>query len=160
MTDNKITVAGMERRDFLVTAGAGVVALMAAALVPGRAFAKPEDAEKLIAEYTGGKSVSEGRVTLQLPQIAENGNTVPVTVEVDSPMSANDFVKKIHIISEGNPTPYVATFNLTPMTGKAEVSARMRMARTQNVVALAEMSDGSFYAAKQQIKVTIGGCGG
>jgi len=160
MTESKHTAAMMERRDFLAAAGSGVIALMATAMVPGIAFAKPEDAAKAISEYTGGKAVQEGKVSLKLPQIAENGNTVPVTVMVDSPQTADNYVKKIHIVSEGNPTPFIASFNLSPMSGKADVSARMRMARTQNVVAVAEMSDGTFFAAKKQIKVTIGGCGG
>jgi len=160
MTESNKTAAMMERRDFLAVAGSGVIALMATAMVPGKAFAKPEDAAKLISEYTGGKTVQDGKVSLKLPQIAENGNTVPVTVMVDSPMTADNYVKKIHLVSEGNPTPYVVSFNLTPQSGKAEVSARMRMAKTQNVVAVAEMSDGSFFATKKQIKVTIGGCGG
>ena len=95
-----------------------------------------------------------------MPQIAENGNSVPVTVSVDSPMTADNYVKAVHIVAEANPDPAVASFQFTPMSGKAEVSTRMRLARTQQIVAVAEMSDGSIYSAKTEVKVTIGGCGG
>nr|VFJ63123.1 MAG: sulfur-oxidizing protein SoxY [Candidatus Kentron sp. FM]VFJ65097.1 MAG: sulfur-oxidizing protein SoxY [Candidatus Kentron sp. FM]VFK15937.1 MAG: sulfur-oxidizing protein SoxY [Candidatus Kentron sp. FM] len=148
------------RRDFLALLGAGGAGLLASALFPHRSFAAVEDALKAIEEITGGKTPAEGKVSLELPTIAENGNTVPFTVSVDSPMTDTDYVKAIHILAEENPSPEVATFYLTPKSGKAEVKARTRLAKTQDVVAVAEMSDGSMYIARQQIKVTIGGCGG
>jgi sulfur-oxidizing protein SoxY len=126
----------------------------------GSASASPEGVQKLMAELTGGKTPAEGKVKVDMPQIAENGNAVPVTVTVESPMTDKDYVKAVHIIAEANPDPGVATFNFTPASGKAQVSTRMRLARTQNIVAVAEMSDGTLYTGKTEVKVTIGGCGG
>ena len=93
-------------------------------------------------------------------KIAENGNAVPVTVTVDSPMTDKDYVEAIHVVADGNPNPGVASFTLTPLAGKAEVQLRVRMASTQKVIALAEMSDGSLWTLAREVKVTIGGCGG
>ncbi|NNJ83376.1 MAG: thiosulfate oxidation carrier protein SoxY [Gammaproteobacteria bacterium] len=148
------------RRDFLALLGAGGVGLLASALFPHQSFATVEETLKAIDGITGGKAPLEGKVSIELPQIAENGNTVPFTVSVDSPMTDQDYVKAIRIFAEENPYPEVFTFHLTPQSGKAEVKARMRLAKTQNVVAVAEMSDGAMFIAKEQIKVTIGGCGG
>jgi sulfur-oxidizing protein SoxY len=158
MSNKNPTRAGLTRRGFLGTLGAGTVAGLG--LAPRVALAAPEDVTKAIEKIAGGKAVKEGRVSLKLPQIAENGNTVPVTLVVDSPMSAADHVKKVHVFADGNPLPTVASFSLGPQNGKAEVSLRMRLAKTQNIVGVAEMSDGSVFIAKQEIKVTIGGCGG
>ena len=108
----------------------------------------------------GSGKAMQGKVTLKLPEIAENGRTVPLSVSVDSPMSDKDYVKAIHIVAEGNPNPEVVSFNLTPAVGKAEISTRMRLGKTQNVVAAAVMNDGSVYKVSRFIKVTIGGCGG
>ena len=95
-----------------------------------------------------------------VPQIAENGNTVPVGFTVDSPMTKNDYVKSVYLFSDKNPGHEVAAFHFSPASGKASASTRMRMIKTQNVIAVAEMSDGSFYTGKKEVKVTIGGCGG
>lgn len=142
------------------TLALGAVAGAAAVLSPAIAFANAEDTQALIDKFTGGKKPGEGKVTLNMPEIAENGNTVPVTVTVDSPMTKGDYVKRVMVAAEGNPRPEVATFNFSPMSGVAEASTRMRMAKTQNVFAVAEMSDGSFHMTKREVKVTIGGCGG
>ncbi|ATQ70595.1 thiosulfate oxidation carrier protein SoxY (plasmid) [Methylosinus trichosporium OB3b] len=99
-------------------------------------------------------------VTLDLPEIAENGNSVPITVKVTSPMTEQLYVARIVIIAEANPTPTAATFSLTPLSGRAEVSTRIRLAQTQTVSAIAEMSDGSIEMDKKTVKVTAGGCGG
>jgi len=106
------------------------------------------------------KPTTGDMIHLELPQIAENGNTVPIKVSVDSPMTAQDYVKAVHIFAEKNPVAEVVTFHFTPASGKASASTRMRLAKTQNVVALVQMSNGSAYTAKKQVKVTIGGCGG
>jgi sulfur-oxidizing protein SoxY len=108
----------------------------------------------------GDAKPTEGKLTLDMPEIAENGNTVPFSVRADSPMTEKDFVKAVHIISTGNPQPGVATFRFTPQSGKAMVSSRMRLGKTQDVIAIAELSDGKFLMAKRAVKVTIGGCGG
>ena len=113
-----------------------------------------------IKSLTGGKPVGEDSITLDLPEIAENGNAVKVAFSVDSPMTADNYVKAVHVMADGNPVPEVASFNFTPAMGACNASTRMRLAKTQNIVVLAEMSDGSFKTAKQTVKVTIGGCGG
>lgn len=108
----------------------------------------------------GNAKPIEGKLVIDMPEIAENGNTVPFTISADSPMTDKDHVKALHIISTANPQPGVATFRLTPLSGKASVSSRMRLARTQDVIGVAELSDGRFLTAKRNVKVTIGGCGG
>lgn len=137
----------------------GGCAIAAAAIGVRPAFAA-NDHQEIINKFTGGKAAKEGRVKLELPQIAENGNTVPLTVSVESPMTKDDYVKRVVVVADANPRAGVATFNFSPASGVAEASTRMRLAQTQNVIAVAEMSDGSFYMAKRQVKVTIGGCGG
>lgn len=137
----------------------GGCALVAAAIGVRPAFAA-NDHQQIIDKFTGGKSAKEGKVKLELPQIAENGNTVPITVSVESPMTKDNYVKRVVLVADANPRAGVATFNFTPASGVAEASTRMRLAQTQNVIAVAEMSDGSFYMTKRQVKVTIGGCGG
>ena len=97
---------------------------------------------------------------IDLPEIAENGNTVPFTVSVDSPMSETDNVRTIYIIATANPQPGVATFHFSPLSGKATVASRMRLAKTQDVLVIAELGDGRFLMSKRNVKVTIGGCGG
>ncbi|NNE24578.1 MAG: thiosulfate oxidation carrier protein SoxY [Rhizobiales bacterium] len=145
------------RRQLLAVTAATATGL---ALSPNFASAKAEDAMAVLDKFTGGKAPAEGKVTLKMPEIAENGNTVPLSISVDSPMTADNYVKRVVIVAEGNPRPEVATLHFSPKSGVAEASTRMRLAKTQNVVALAEMSDGSFHMVKRQVKVTIGGCGG
>lgn len=117
-------------------------------------------AEEHISEFTGGAEITEGKVTLTAPEIAENGNTVPISVAVDSPMSDDDYVESVLIVAEANPSPGVLTLNFTPACGKAEASTRIRLAKTQRIRAIARMSDGSFSSGSSDVKVTIGGCGG
>lgn len=147
----------LSRRTVLAGIGAGAACLAAG---PRLALAGKPEADELIAKLTGGAKTQAGKVSFtSLPQIAENGNTVPFTVLVDHPMTEQSYVKAIHIIAEGNPSPGVASFHFTP-TGKAQVSARMRLGKTQDVRAIAVLSDGSAYEARQEVKVTLGGCGG
>ena len=134
------------RRETLAL-GAGAVALT---LLPFRANAAAEDA---IAAFTGGADVADGGVNLTAPEIAENGNTVPVSVEAEGATA-------ILLLAAGNPTPGVATFNFGELAGAQSASTRIRLAGTQDVVAVAKMADGSFAKAQQTVKVTIGGCGG
>lgn len=98
-------------------------------------------------------------LTLTLPDLAENGNVVPYTIAVESPMTDNDYVRTLHLLSTSNPQAVVAAFHLTPATGKALVSGRMRLAKTQDVVAIAELSGGQLLVSVRKIEVTIGGCG-
>ncbi|MBL6958796.1 MAG: thiosulfate oxidation carrier protein SoxY [Rhodospirillales bacterium] len=150
----------VDRRSLLKATGVGVLAVAGSGLLSRTAQATPETAAKKLSELTGGAAVKQGKVNVKLPEIAENGRTVPMTVSVDSPMSSGNYVKTIHVVAEGNPNPDVVSFNLSPGTGKAEVATRIRLGKTQNVVARAVMSDGSVYEGKRQVKVTIGGCGG
>ena len=150
--------AGMSRRGVL--AGASGLAVVGITLTPTDGRATPALVAEQVKKLAGGAEVKTGRVILKMPQIAENGNTVPLTVAVDSPMSSTDYVKSVYVFADGNPAPDVASFTFSPLSGKVEVQTRMRMARTQNVVAIAQMSDGSFFSSQAEVKVTIGGCGG
>jgi sulfur-oxidizing protein SoxY len=148
----------LNRRQAL-TIGVGALALAAAGSATP-ALAAKNDSEDLIKKFTGGKTATEGRVRLDLPEIAENGNTVPMTVSVESPMTEQSYVSDVLIVSDGNPRGGVATFHFTPASGAAEANVRIRLAATQNVIAVAKMNDGSFFMASKPVKVTIGGCGG
>jgi sulfur-oxidizing protein SoxY len=143
------------RRVLLALALAGVV------LVPRPGLANlPERVQAAIDKLRAGRSAEEARMMLRLPAIAENGNAVPLNVMVESPMTAADHVKAIHVFATGNPTPEIAVFHLTPAMGRATVDTRIRLGQTQDVVAFAEMSDGRLFMARAEVKVTIGGCGG
>ena len=107
-----------------------------------------------------GRTAKEGGVKLDVPAIAENGLVVPLNVEVESPMTADNYVKSVHLFADGNPNPLVATFHFTPLSGKAAASTRIRLAQTQDIIAIAELSNGELRTAKSEVKVTIGGCGG
>jgi len=157
---SEISANAMTRRDMLAVAGAGILTAATIGFVPGSAEAKPADVEMAVKKLIGNKATKSGRIKIDMPQIAENGNTVPMSVTVDSPMSKDDYVKTVHVFAELNPRPDVASFHFTPRSGVAYVSTRMRMAKTQNIVAVAEMSNGDVYMAKTEVKVTIGGCGG
>jgi sulfur-oxidizing protein SoxY len=132
---------------------------MAGALVARNAFATVDQAKEWLADHAKG-TPQAGKVTLKAPEIAENGNAVPLTVSVDSEMSEKSYVKAIYVAADGNPNPGVAVFELTQLSGKAEVALRVRLQQTEKIVAVAEMSDGSLYTASREVKVTIGGCGG
>ena len=149
----------LDRRQVLgLTAGAAVLAISGLKTDPVSAAA--DDTKKRIMEFTGGKEPGSGKITLKAPEIAENGNTVPISVSVESAMSGDDVVQSVMILAEGNPRPDVATFHFTELSGEASATTRMRLAKTQNVIAVAKMKDGSFYSDTRQVKVTIGGCGG
>ena len=134
------------RRDTLLMA----MGAAAATVLPFRATAAVEDN---IAAFTGGAEVGSEGITLTAPEIAENGNTVPI--QVDAPGAV-----AIMVLAAGNPTPAVGTFNFGPLAASQMASTRIRLAGTQDVIAIAKMADGSFVQASQEVKVTIGGCGG
>lgn len=151
----------LDRRQLLMLCGAWATAGF---LVGGRidsAHAGPRDARKRLADLTGGVEPKKGRITITLPKVTDQGRFVPIRVSVESPMSESDHVKAIHIVAERNPTPEVASFYLSPANGKAQVSTRIRLLKTQVVVVAAEMSDGSVYLGKGRSKITggAGGCG-
>ncbi len=149
--------AGQTRRTFL--AGASLTAL-ALVIAPYTARADVKAVEEELKKLSGGKPMAEGKIKLDVPQIAENGLVVPLNIEVESPMTDKDYVKSVHVFAEGNPLPHVITYHFTPASGKASASNRIRLAKTQTLIAVAEMSDGSLHMAKADVKVTIGGCGG
>jgi sulfur-oxidizing protein SoxY len=147
------------RRGFFAI-GAGALAALACTGSSSPGYAAGNDAEELIKKFTGGSAATEGRIKLDLPEIAENGNTVPMTVSVESPMTEQSYVSDVLIVADGNPRGGVATFHFSPASGVAEANVRIRLAETQNVIAVAKMSDGSFFKVSKPVKVTIGGCGG
>ena len=132
---------------------------LAGALVARNAFATADQAKEWLGGLAKG-SPKDGKVSLKAPEIAENGNAVPLTVTVDAEMSDKSYVKAIYIAADGNPNPGVAVYEFTPLSGKAEVSLRMRLQQTQKIVAVAEMNDGTLYTGSREVKVTSGGCGG
>jgi sulfur-oxidizing protein SoxY len=137
----------LSRREALVLALGSV----AAAAIPMSALASVDDA---VAAFTGGAAVTDGAgVTLTAPEIAENGNTVPISV--DAPGASS-----IMVLAAGNPTPAVVTFNFGELAGAHAASTRIRLSKTQNVIAIAKLADGSFVRTSSEVKVTIGGCGG
>ncbi len=124
------------------------------------ALATPETFKKIMKFHFGERSIAEGRVFIDMSGIVEDGSSVLSGVSVESPMSETDYVKNLHLFAEDNPTPEIVTFHLSPLSGKVNITTRIRLARSQNFIAVAEMNDGSLYMAQKFIKVTIGGCGG
>lgn len=147
----------MNRRAFQRNVLLAALALLAGA--PRAARADRQAYEDAFKALFGERSMTEGRVTLDVPQISENGLVVPIGVEVESPMTDADHVRALHLFAVDNPVPHVGTFRFTPANGRAVMTTRIRLAQTQDVVAVAEMSDGALFTAKAQVKVTIGGCG-
>lgn len=125
---------------------------------PLNVLAKKEDATKAIQEITGGKPIIDGKVKLVIPPLVENGNLVVLKLSVESPMTANDYVKSVHVIAEGNPLPNIFTVHLTPRSGTANITTRVRLADSQTVWAIAQMSDGSFYQGSAETLVTLSAC--
>ena len=142
------------RRHALRTA-VGLVVLVASRPASGQ---PAPDLKAALREFTGGVATTRGRVRLDIALLVENGNAAPVTVDVQSPMTATDHVRRIAVFNEKNPQRDVAVFTLGPRTGKANVSTRMRLATSQRVVAVAEMSDGSYWQADTDVIVTIAAC--
>src|SRR5512132_3197405 len=145
----------MERREFLIAAG-GVVFGSLIAVEPARATEPAM--QEAIRKVVGAARVNPGKVKLDLPPLSENGNAVPLAVKVESPMTAADHVRAIHVFTEKNPQPEVVSFYLGPRAGRASVSTRIRLADTQTVVAIAELSDGSFWSAEAAVVVTLAAC--
>ncbi len=138
---------------------AGGTAAAAALVLPQPARAA-NNAADLIRAFTGGAAPAQGKVTLDLPEIAENGSNVPMSVAVESPMTVQSHVEKILVVADGNPLGGVATFTFSPASGIAEAHARIRLSETQTVTAIARMNDGGLFMARRTVTVTVGGCGG
>jgi sulfur-oxidizing protein SoxY len=128
------------------------------ALVLRPAKATPESLRAAIATFTGGARVNDGRVTLEIAPLVENGNAVPVTVAVQSAMTAAEHVRRVALFTEMNPSPEVVVFHLGPHNGSAKVATRMRMATSQRVLALAELSDGTYWQTAVEVIVTLAAC--
>jgi sulfur-oxidizing protein SoxY len=153
------------RRDVLAALGAASAFAASFSAGFGRARAEPAPSgyspqfETALRKITGDTVPDESGIMVDLPEIAENGNIVPYKLDVDSPMTDADHVQRLHLLSTANPQAAVATFHFTPQSGKAMVSGRMRLAKTQDVVAVAVTSGGKMLIGKRNIMVTIGGCG-
>lgn len=143
----------MKRRQLLnLTAG-----LVGTTLLPA-AQATPESMRAAVQAFTGGAAVQTGRVKLEIATLVDNGNTVPVVVAVDSPMTASEHVRRIGLFNEANPQPEVAVFELGPHNGLARVATRIRLATSQRVLALAQLNDGSWWQAQADVIVTLAAC--
>ena len=146
------------RRQFLGLAG-GAAVLGALPVVTVRpAEATPAMLASEIQNVTGGAAVRTGKVKLDIPPLVENGNTVPMTVTVSHPMAPEDHVRSIHVFNEKNPQPNIANFQLGPHNGRAQLSTRIRLADSQKIVAIAKLSDGSFWSASVDVVVTLAAC--
>jgi sulfur-oxidizing protein SoxY len=145
------------RREFLATAGiiAGGLRLASA---PAPALADPDAAQEAIRKVVGEGPIRPGKVKLDVPPLIDNGNSVALSVTVDSPMTQADHVKAIHVFAERNPQPYVVSVYLRPRSGRAVLSTRVRLAATQKVVAIAALSDGSFWSDTADVIVTMSAC--
>jgi sulfur-oxidizing protein SoxY len=142
------------RREFLILAGG--TAMLAVTVRPLEAT--PASMAAAIRNVVGGEPVKTGKVKLEIPPLVENGNTVPMTVSVASPMAPEDHVKSIHVFNEKNPQPNIGNFYLTPQAGRAQISTRIRLADSQKVVAIAKLSDGTFWSAGVDVVVTLAAC--
>lgn len=151
MTD---TTMPATRRGFLI--GAGGLALVT--VLPRAGRATPETMKAAIKKVMGEAPLRKGKVTLDLPPIVENGNSVALEVKVESPMTATDHVKSIHVFNEKNPQPNIVSVRLGPRAGRAQISTRVRLADSQDIIAIAEMSDGTFWSDDVEVIVTIAAC--
>jgi sulfur-oxidizing protein SoxY len=142
------------RRDFLSLAGGATV--LAVTLRPAQAT--PATMASAIRSVVGTEQVKTGKVKLEVPALVENGNTVPMTVSVAHPMAPEDHVRSIHVFNEKNPQPNIGNFYFSPQAGRAQVSTRIRLADSQKVVAIAKLSDGTFWSASVDVVVTLAAC--
>jgi sulfur-oxidizing protein SoxY len=150
--------ANSTRRQFLGLAG-GAAVLGAVPIVTMRpAEATPAALASAIRDVTGGAAVKTGKVKLDVPPLVENGNTVPLTVSVANPMAPEDHVRSIHVFNEKNPQPNIGNFHLGPHSGRAQVSTRIRLADSQKIVAIARLSDDTFWSASVDVIVTLAAC--
>jgi len=146
------------RRRFLAVAGGLAAATLAPAARAQITRTPLNNMPEVIRRLVGGRSISRGKVKLDVPPLVENGHLVPLSVHVDSPMTAANHVKAIHVFTERNPLPEMVTFRLGPRAGRARVATRVRLADTQNLVAIAELSDGSFWSDTTHVIVTLAAC--
>ena len=147
------------RRRFLVRSAAVATGLLGLSMVPRRPLrAAPEAMQELIRKIIGDAALQVGKVRLDAPALVENGNTVPLMVSVESPMTEKDHVKAIHIINEKNPQPQVISVRLGPRAGRATLSTRIKLKDSQQLIAIAETNDGSFWSGTADVIVTLAAC--
>ena len=147
------------RRRFLRLAGStAAIGALPLAIRVRPVEATPETMAAAIRNVVGGAVIQNGKVKLDIPPLVENGNSVPMTVSVASPMTANDYVKSIYVFNEKNPQPNLGNFYLGPRAGRAQVSTRVRLADSQKITAIAKLSDGSFWSATADVVVTLAAC--
>jgi len=147
------------RREFLLAAGGVAAGLgFGAVIAVEPARATPAEMQEAIGKVVGSARVTPGKVKLELPPLIENGNAVPLTVSVENPMTEADHVKAVHVFTEKNPQPNVVSFHLGPRAGRARVATRIRLANSQTVVAICELSDGAFWSDSADIVVTLAAC--
>ncbi|MBH5367593.1 SoxY-related AACIE arm protein [Bradyrhizobium glycinis] len=146
------------RRQFLNLAGGVTVAGTVPIVTLRPLQATPAMLNAAIRNLVGEAQLRSGRIRLDIPPLVENGNTVPMTVSVASPMTTDDYVKSIHVFNEKNPQPNIANFYLSPSAGRAQVSTRIRLADTQKVVAIARLSDNTFWQVAADVVVTLAAC--
>lgn len=157
---DSVRIVGIDRRQVLLGTG-GTALLMALLGNTGHAQEAFAQWQVVLKNIVGDAKPIEGKIiTLDLPEIAENGNTVPFSISIESPMTETEFVKTVHVVATGNPQADIASFSFSSDSGKAVVSSRMRLAKSQEIIAVAELSDGKFVLGRKTVKVTIGGCGG
>jgi sulfur-oxidizing protein SoxY len=149
---------GLTRRGMLKAGLAAVPAGAALTLIVRPAAATPEAMQAAIRKVTGGAAIRRGRVKLDIPPLSENGNSVSCAVAVESPMTPADHVKAIHLFNEKNPQPNVISIHLGPRAGQARIATRIRLSDTQTVIAVAQMSDGTFWSDSANVIVTLGAC--
>jgi sulfur-oxidizing protein SoxY len=158
MTDDQDKLHATRRRFLIDTAALAGSLGIGLALTVGPASATPESMRGAIRKVIGESSVKKGRVKIDLPPLIENGNAVSLTVAVESPMTVEDHVKAIHVFTEKNPQPNVISVQLGPRAGRATFSSRIRLADSQKVIAIAQMSDGSFWSDEIEVIVTLAAC--
>ncbi|MGC2778845.1 MAG: SoxY-related AACIE arm protein [Bradyrhizobium sp.] len=152
------TPSHISRRHLLQLAGTLTAASALPIVTVRPTQATPAMLSSAIRNLVGEANVRVGKVRLDIPPLVENGNTVPMTVSVDHPMTPDNHVKSIHVLNEKNPQPNIANFHLTPQAGRAQVATRIRLADTQKVVAIAKLSDGSFWSVSVDVIVTLAAC--
>lgn len=148
----------VDRRGVLAGVAGTALAIALRPAAAATALPRTETTESAIRRFAGDNPIRPGRVTLDLPPLVENGNTVPLSVSVESAMTPEDHVRRIAVFNEKNPQPNVVTVHLRPGAGHAKVSTRIRLADTQRITAIAEMSDGTYWSASADAIVTLAAC--
>lgn len=167
MTRPRKPVAADRRAIVFGSAAAAALFSLLSRSAPASAQAAPQPAppapnalDQAIEKIIGDAKPIPGKILVEMPEIAENGNTVPYAISIESAMTPTDHVKAIHVLATANPLPVIAQFKFTELSGRAAVASRMRLAKSQDVIVLAELSSGQFISTRRTVKVTIGGCGG